>query len=50
MFSTVGDVLFLIFVVALIYVLVRPRSRAAEMVEAVTGMLAALVRQVVGEG
>lgn len=40
-----GDVLALAFVAALIYVLVRPQSKAADMVEGFGNMLIALVRQ-----
>lgn len=44
----IWDVLALVFVVAVIYLLVRPGSQAAEAVEAVTGVLVAMVRNVVG--
>lgn len=43
--TTAWDVLSLAFVVAVMYVLVRPRSKAAEMVEGIGDMLIALVRQ-----
>jgi hypothetical protein len=41
----VGDWFGLFFIVALIYLLVRPGSKAAETVGAVGGMLVAIVRQ-----
>jgi len=41
--ARIGDWLGLLFVAAIIYVLVRPQSRAAELVEAVGRMLIALV-------
>jgi len=34
-----------VFVVAVVYVLVRPNSRAAELVEGFTGMLTAMIRR-----
>jgi hypothetical protein len=42
---TVGDWIGLLFVVAIVYVLVRPRSKAAETVEALGSMLVSLVRR-----
>lgn len=50
MVARVSDVVALVFVVALVYVLVRPQSQAAAMVEAVTGTLAAMIRTVVSGG
>jgi hypothetical protein len=41
----VGDWIGLLFVVAIIYVLVRPSSKAAELVESLGNMLVALVRR-----
>ncbi len=41
----IGDWLGLLLVVAIIYVLVRPQSKAAELVDAVGGMLVAIVRR-----
>lgn len=43
--ATLWDVLALAFVVAVVYVLVRPRSKAADLVEGVGNMMIALVRQ-----
>lgn len=40
-----GGWLGLLFVVAVVYVLVRPRSKAAELVTAFGGMLIAIVRR-----
>lgn len=40
----IGDWVGLFAVVAIIYLLVRPNSKAAETVEAVGGMLVAIVR------
>jgi hypothetical protein len=40
-----GDALALIFLVAVIYVLVRPQSKAASAVAAVTDMVTAMVRR-----
>lgn len=42
--SRFGDWLGLLLVVAIVYVLVRPRSKAAELVEALGNMLTAMVR------
>jgi hypothetical protein len=42
--STVADFFAALFIVAVIYVLVRPRSAAAEMVTNFSAALAALVR------
>src|SRR4029077_10974665 len=39
------DWLSLVFVAAIVYVLVRPRSKAAELVDGVGNMLVSLVRQ-----
>ena len=41
----IGDILGLVFVVAIIFILVRPRSHAAELVDAVGGMLVKIVRR-----
>jgi hypothetical protein len=40
----IGDWLGLLFVVTIIYILVRPSSKAAEMVDAAGRLLVALVR------
>lgn len=48
-----ADWLGLLFIVAIIYVLVRPRSKAAELVDAFGRMLVAMVRSatdLAGEG
>ena len=42
--SVLGDWLGLLAIVAIIFLLVRPRSKAAETIDAVGGMLVALVR------
>jgi uncharacterized membrane protein YkgB len=42
-----GDWLGLLLVVAVIFVLARPRSKAAELVDALMDMLTALVRRTV---
>jgi preprotein translocase subunit YajC len=44
----VADWLGLLLVVAIIYVLVRPQSKAAELVDAVMDMLTSLVRGATG--
>lgn len=44
MLRSLGDWLGLLFIVAVIYVLVRPRSKAADMVDALGQMLVAMVR------
>lgn len=46
--SGLGDWLGVLFIVAVIYVLVRPRSRAAQLVEALGAMVVALVRTATG--
>jgi ABC-type sulfate transport system permease component len=43
--ATFWDVFALLFVVALVYVLVRPRSKAGALVEGFMNMFIALVRQ-----
>ena len=48
MFGSIWDWLALLLVVAFVYVLVRPQSKAAEAVEAVGRMLVSLVRTAVG--
>lgn len=45
--SNIGDVLAISFVLAIVYVLVRPRSKAAEAIQAVGDMLVAMVRRAV---
>lgn len=45
MMSRISDWFGLLFVVAIIYILVRPSSKAAEAVDAVGGMVVALVRR-----
>lgn len=40
-----GDWFMLLFVVAAVYVLVRPRSKAAEFVTSIGGMMTAMVRR-----
>jgi hypothetical protein len=47
MFSNVADWVFVLFLVAIVYVLVRPRSKAAEAVDAIGQMMVALVRRAV---
>lgn len=42
--STVGDWFALLFVVTIIYVLVRPKSKAAELVEAFGAMTTEMVK------
>lgn len=44
--ATIGDVLAGVFVVALVYVLVRPRSKGAEAVKLLGDVLTSLVRTV----
>lgn len=43
MISNIADWLGILLVVAIIYVLVRPQSKAAELVEAIGGMLVKVV-------
>lgn len=43
--ATLGDWLALLFLVTIIYVLVRPRSKAAELVDGIAQMLIAMVRR-----
>lgn len=43
--ALIGDWLGLLMVVALIYILVRPSSKAAEFVDALGDMLVAMVRR-----
>jgi hypothetical protein len=43
--TSLWDVLALVFILAVIYVLVRPKSKAGELVDGVGNMLIALVRQ-----
>ena len=40
-----GDVLFLIFLAAMVYILVRPRSQAGQMVQVAGDALIAVVRK-----
>lgn len=40
-----GDILAGIFLLALLYVLVRPQSKAAELVEAFTSLFTAIVKR-----
>lgn len=42
------DVLAVVFVVLIVYILVRPRSKAADLVQAVGDMLISLVRAATG--
>ena len=45
MTAELGDWLALLFLVTIIFVLVRPRSKAAELVEAVGSMMVNMVRR-----
>ena len=47
MIANIGDWIGILFVVAIVYVLVRPRSKAAETVQAVGDMLVSIVRRAV---
>jgi len=47
MFTTVGEWLGVAFLVGIVYVLVRPRSKAGEAVTGVMDMFASLVRAMV---
>lgn len=40
----IGDWFALVFIVAVVYVLVRPQSKAAELVGAITDMVTAMVK------
>lgn len=43
--ATLGDWLALLFLVTIIYVLVRPGSKAAELVDAVGSMMVAMIKR-----
>lgn len=47
--SGITDWLGVLFIVAVVYVLVRPRSAAGQLVEAVGAALAAMVRAATGQ-
>jgi UPF0716 family protein affecting phage T7 exclusion len=42
----IGDWIGLLFLVAIVYILVRPQSKAAQLVDAVGHMLVSIVRRV----
>lgn len=44
MWARFGDAFAVVFIVAIVYVLVRPRSKAGDLVEAVADLIIALVR------
>lgn len=48
--AIVGDVIGLIFLAAIVYVLVRPDSKAAQLVQAVTDMMSSLISTATGFG